>query len=188
MDEPRDAVATDGSRTPAPAPDDADPVTPEDTPASAPHADPVAADATADTTTDTQPTTGDDTGDGAAPTPADGDAGDEADGDDADDAGDEPDTLRGHVRAVIADESGTVRLLDADSAVLGSDEADAAFDLLVAAESTPAAVVLDGTLDQRTLDVAAQRGVEQVVARELGEFTKRPTGVRLRTASALLSN
>ncbi len=105
--------------------------------------------------------------------------------DDADDS--PPDTLRGHVRAVVDENAGTVRLLDADSAVLATGDAGEAFDLVESAGETPAAVVLDGTLTQRVLDVAAQRGVDQVVATELGEFTKRPTGTRIRTAEALLA-
>jgi hypothetical protein len=47
-------------------------------------------------------------------------------------------------------------------------------------------VVLDGTLEQRLLDVCAQRGVEQVVARSTGEFVKRPASVRVRTFEGLL--
>jgi DNA primase len=35
------------------------------------------------------------------------------------------------------------------------------------------------------LDVAAQRGVEHAIARERGQFTKRPTSVRIRTAEEL---
>jgi len=51
----------------------------------------------------------------------------------------------------------------------------------------PTAVVVDGELDQRLLDVAAQRGVDQVVAASTGEFVKQPTSVRVRTADALLA-
>jgi hypothetical protein len=47
-------------------------------------------------------------------------------------------------------------------------------------------VVLDGTLEQRLLDVCAQRGVEQVVARATGEFVKQPASVRIRTFEGLL--
>ena len=49
----------------------------------------------------------------------------------------------------------------------------------------PSAIVLDGTLSQRLLDVAAQRGVEQIVARARGEFVKQPVSVRVRTIDAL---
>ncbi len=183
MEHPREAVATDGSQTPAPSPspasDDADePETP--------------AQPQGEVTNGTGGDTADDTAESATDDSSDADA--EVAGDDTDDtAGEadgaeaEPETLRGHVRAVIEAGTGTVRLLADDSAILASGAASEAFELLESAEGTPAAVVLDGTLSQRVLDVAAQRGVDQVVARELGEFTKRPTGVRLRTAEALLA-
>ena len=101
-------------------------------------------------------------------------------------AGDDPETLRGHVRAVVGEGTGEVRLLDADFGAVAGGDAEAAFDLLVDAETDVAAVVLDGELDQRLLDVAAQRGVDQVVAASTGEFVKRPTSVRVRTADQLL--
>ena len=80
-----------------------------------------------------------------------------------------------------------VRLLDAEYGVLSSGDAEAAFELLVDAETVPTAVVVDAELDQRLLDVAAQRGVEHVVAASTGEFVKRPTSVRIRTADQLLA-
>lgn len=97
----------------------------------------------------------------------------------------EPETLRGHVREVIEAETGSVRFLDTDFASLEEAPAGEAFDRLRDADPLPAAVVLDGELTQRVLDVAAQRGVEQVVARSAGEFVKRPTDVRVRTADQL---
>ena len=100
----------------------------------------------------------------------------------------QPDTLRGHTRAVIGENSGRVRLLDAEYGVLSSDDAEAAFELLVDAETVPTAVVVDAELDQRLLDVAAQRGVEHVVAASTGEFVKRPTSVRIRTVDQLLAS
>jgi DNA primase len=98
---------------------------------------------------------------------------------------DEPRTLLGHVRAVIGEETGTVRLLDAELRELASAPASEAFDAIADAEEPPHAVVLDGALSQRVLDVAAQRGVEHAIARERGQFTKRPTSVRIRTAEEL---
>ena len=95
-----------------------------------------------------------------------------------------PETLRGPVTEVIEDGSGEVRLLDAEHDVVTTAPAEEAFETIADAPARPWAVVLDGEVDQRLLDVAAQRGVEQVVARELGEFTKRPTSVRVRTAEA----
>ena len=110
--------------------------------------------------------------------------------DDTDDGGKpaQPDTLRGHTRAVIGESSGRVHLLDAEYGVLSSGDAAAAFERLVDAEPVPTAVVVDAELDQRLLDVAAQRGVEHVVATSTGEFVKRPTSVRIRTVDQLLAS
>ena len=99
------------------------------------------------------------------------------------DAPAEPETLPGHVRAVIGEETGRARLLDAGFGTLSEVDADEVFDAVVDAEEAPAAVVLDGTLSQRVLDVAAQRGVGQVVAADADSFVKQPTGVRVRTAA-----
>ncbi|MEF8782450.1 MAG: DNA primase DnaG [Haloarculaceae archaeon] len=95
-----------------------------------------------------------------------------------------PQTLAGHVEAVINGGSGRVRLLDEECGVIDEDEADGAFDAIESVEETPRAIVLDGELSQRILDVAAQRGVGQVVARSDGEYVKQPTSVRVRTATA----
>jgi DNA primase len=96
-----------------------------------------------------------------------------------------PETLGGHVRTV--EDSGTVRLLDAEFDELVAGNAESAFDLLREADSAPSIVILDGTLEQRLLDVCAQRGVEQVLARSTGEFVKRPASVRIRTFEGLLN-
>jgi DNA primase len=100
----------------------------------------------------------------------------------------EPATLGSHVRSVIDDETGRARLLDGDFAALEDVPADETFDTLADAATVPAVVVLDDELGQRVLDVAAQRGVEQIVARSTGEFVKKPTDVRVRTAAQLRSD
>ncbi|MFB6143294.1 MAG: DNA primase DnaG [Halorientalis sp.] len=105
-----------------------------------------------------------------------------ATGGSADDGSGPPETLVGHVERVVGDGTGEVVLLDSEFGVLGRAPADAAFETVAESEQVPASVVLDGELDQRLLDVTAQRGVEQVVARSAGEFVKQPTGVRVRTA------
>jgi DNA primase len=128
--------------------------------------------------------------------PPDGDATDEGDADGPDEgvenatdeavenATDEAGTtLRDHVEDVVGE--GTVRLLDEAMAVSAAGDAEEAFDLLEAADEAPFAVVLDGELSQRVLDVAAQRGVAHVVAAERGEFVKQPVDVRVRTAEEL---
>ncbi|SIR46944.1 DNA primase [Haladaptatus litoreus] len=94
----------------------------------------------------------------------------------------EPTTLRGHTQTVIDGESETVRLLDSEFEITAEAPADETFDAIESAETVPATVVFDGTLDQRILDVSAQRGVEQIVARDEGEFVKKPTTVRILTA------
>ena len=98
-----------------------------------------------------------------------------------------PETLRGHARSVIGDHLGKVRLLDDDFTVLAEGDADEAFDLLTDAESVPTTIVIDSELDQRLLDIAAQRGIDQIVAASTGEFVKQPTSVRLRTVDQLLA-
>jgi DNA primase len=122
---------------------------------------------------------------GADDTEGDGHSVDESDGS-SESSDPELETLGGHVRAVR--DSGRVRLLDDEFAKLESGPAESAFDLLRDVETVPTVVVLDGTLEQRLLDVCSQRGVEQVVARATGEFVKRPASVRVRTFEGLLQS
>jgi len=110
---------------------------------------------------------------------------DETSDEEVDETDPEPETLRGHVRAVIEGGTGTVRLLDPGYVTLEEASVETAFDAIESAETVPAMVILDGELGQRVLDVAAQRGVDQIVAREEGQFVKKPTGVRVRTADEL---
>lgn len=98
---------------------------------------------------------------------------------------DDPPTLRGHVRSIVDDGSDRVRLLDADLDTLDERDASEAFDAISDAEQVPRTVILDGEISQRLLDVAAQRGVERVIGRELGEFTKQPAAVRALTAAEI---
>ena len=95
-------------------------------------------------------------------------------------------TLHGHVRAVIEEDAGAVRLLDDEFGVLVEKPAEEAFEAIEEADEAPSTVVLDGELTQRVLDVAAQRGVPQVFARETGDFVKKPASVRVLTAEQLL--
>ena len=126
----------------------------------------------------------DEAADGAATEPAADESGDEEPGDESD-ATPEPETLQGHIRAVIDGGSGRVRLLDTEFETLAESPASEAFDAIEGAATVPAHAVLDGELTQRVLDVAAQRGVEGIVARSEGEFVKKPAGVRVRTAAQL---
>jgi len=99
----------------------------------------------------------------------------------------EPETLREHVERVVGEEGGRVRLLDGECDVIADGEADDAFGLVEGAATVPAAVVVDGAVTQPLLDVAAQRGVDQIVGRATDEFVKRPTSVRIRMADQLLA-
>ncbi|WP_327051056.1 DNA primase DnaG [Halomicrococcus gelatinilyticus] len=187
------AAATDGSTFPAPERDDAsvtesppDPVVPDDesgNQAGGDEPDPTAAASSAATTSASE--TAESSADAAASASSPGDettTGASTDDADAEPTDDSPLTLRGHVDGVVGDGTGTVRLLDDEFAVVAEAPADEAFDAIEGAATAPEAVVLDGPLDQRVLDVAAQRGVDQVVAREEGEFVKKPTNVRVVTA------
>jgi DNA primase len=99
----------------------------------------------------------------------------------------DPQTLRGHVDAVIGHETGTVRLLDDSFGIIAEGDADETFDLVAETDPAPATVVVDGELSQRVLDVAAQRGIGNLVAALTGDFVKQPTSVRVRTADQLLA-
>lgn len=110
------------------------------------------------------------------------DAADEAPTEAADETTTEsPETVAGHAQAVVGSESGLVRLLDADACAITEGPVEDAFGLVERSDDVPATVVLDGPVTQRLLDVAAQRGVGQVVGNSKGEFVKRPTNVRIRT-------
>ncbi|ELZ34260.1 DNA primase DnaG [Halorubrum tebenquichense] len=112
--------------------------------------------------------------------------GDEADGSgeaDADETADEPRSIGGHVREVVDGETGRARFLGEGFDRLDEVDAADAFDALDAADTAPHAVVVDGTVDQRLLDVAAQRGVSDLIGRDLGEFVKRPAGTRVLAAA-----
>jgi len=100
---------------------------------------------------------------------------------------DAPTTIQDHIAEVIQSGGGTVRLLDDSLAVLAEADAEAALEAIEDAETVPHTVVLDGTVTQRLLDVAAQRGVGQLVGADTGEFVKQPATVRVHTAEALCS-
>ncbi|WP_058366223.1 DNA primase DnaG [Haloparvum sedimenti] len=90
-----------------------------------------------------------------------------------------------HVQEVVDSGSGRVRLLDADGGVLAEADAEDAFDAVADAAEPPHTVVLDGTVNQRLLDVAAQRGVSELFGTATGDFVKKPVGTRVRTSGDL---
>ncbi|MDS0283570.1 DNA primase DnaG [Haloarcula onubensis] len=100
---------------------------------------------------------------------------------DAETATDGPTTLSDHIDATIGADTATVRLLDPELSVLAEGDAADAVSLIEGCDPAPRTVVLDDTCSQKVLDVAAQRGVEVVVATGDGEYVKQPTSVQVRT-------
>jgi DNA primase len=100
--------------------------------------------------------------------------------DPVDETDETPETLAEHVAATR--DTGTVRLLGSGHEFLADHPIEDAFDAIEGADPVPTTVVLDGTITQRLLDVASQRGVGQVIARATGEFAKQPADVRVRLA------
>ena len=92
-----------------------------------------------------------------------------------------PPTLGEHVTEVITEESGRARLLDGEMLTIAETDAADAFEALESAEPVPRTLVIDGTLEQRLLDLAAQRGVDRIVSRDHGQFVKQPASVRTHT-------
>ncbi|AGB37831.1 DNA primase DnaG [Natronococcus occultus] len=160
LNEPREAVAaTDGSATPSP-------------PASSPP--------TIDEESPDGPSAGSNRSAAAPETDANADDGADSPSElPADESPTEPETVYGHAAVVVAGDTDRARFLDADGDVLEEAPAGEVDDALADAGTVPTTVVLDGILDQRLLDLAADRGVERIVARSLGQFTKRPTSVRV---------
>lgn len=189
---PRSAVAaTDGSATPAPTDDTS---TESDTPTTIdPEPEPADHDDRAAPSTVPESPESESAAD-VAPDEAAGPnapahdsrdgAGSGDDSTDRDDSRDEPETIRGHASAVAG--NGLIRLLDDECTLIAEGAISEAFELLDRTEERPDALVLDAPLEQRLLDLAAQRGVAQTVSASLGEFTKRPTSVRLRTIDQLV--
>ncbi|OLZ39775.1 DNA primase [Natrinema saccharevitans] len=204
LNEPREAVAaTDGSATPSPPPSDAGPDT-VDSRATATAAtaetesDDGAAAADTDarqsddrtepakakterTATTRSPTRSADEPDraGAGESSSASDAESTPTDDAESDEDRSPETVYGHAAAVIRGETNRVRFLDDDGETIEEVHAGDAYDALEDFEPVPATVVLDDALGQRLLDLAADRGVDRIVARSLGAFTKRPTAVRI---------
>ncbi|QFU82660.1 DNA primase DnaG [Natronorubrum aibiense] len=178
LNEPREAVAaTDGSATPAPAPgtgdsDGATAVTPER--AGEPTQSTASAvDMSVSDSTDVE--CGTDVTDAATPSPTAPDEQFEAEPSTSAD----PETVYGHAAVVIRSQTGRVRFLDADDNTLEETDASDAYDVLEDLEPAPSTVVLDDILGQQLLDLAADRGVGRIIAQSLGQFTKRPTAVRI---------
>ena len=94
---------------------------------------------------------------------------------------DEPRSVEEHVQEVIDTGSGRVRLLDDDLGVQREVAVEDAFGAIEGASEAPRTVIVDGLIDQRLLDIGAQRGVGEFFGTGTDEFVKRPVGVRVRT-------
>ncbi|MFB6069823.1 MAG: DNA primase DnaG [Halanaeroarchaeum sp.] len=88
-------------------------------------------------------------------------------------------SLADHVDAV-ADE-GLARLLDGEGASVVEIDAEDVFAAVRDAADVPTIVVVDDEVTQRLVEVAAQRGVNEIVGSERGSFVKQPASVRVRT-------
>ena len=92
--------------------------------------------------------------------------------------------LLSHIRAVIDGETGGVRILDESHEVLASGNQSFA-DML---ESTEAGciVIVNDTVGQQHMDIAAANHVDTIIARECGPSTKCPRDVSIYTADYVL--
>ena len=97
-----------------------------------------------------------------------------------------PPTLGDHVREVVGQNRGAARLLDDSFGVIEEVPASDAFDAVEASEDAHALVV-DATLEQPLLDVAAQRGLTHAVAPNTGEFVKQPALPNVRPVDGFLN-
>ncbi|MFD1527046.1 DNA primase, partial [Halolamina salina] len=95
-------------------------------------------------------------------------------------------TLAEHVREVVGENAGTVRLLDEELTTLTEAPAGDAYETVDGAEGAHA-LVLDGELVQRVLDAAADRDLQHAVARTTGEFVKQPVTPHVRPVEGFLS-
>ncbi len=96
-------------------------------------------------------------------------------------------SLMSHVEKVMDDEEepNCARLLDDSGMLVSEIEADDVFEAIRNGDTVPSIVIMDGVVEQRLLDVAAQRGVSELIGQSKSDFVKRPTGTRVRTAEDL---
>ncbi len=108
--------------------------------------------------------------------------------DPANDSADEsaqPMTLREHVNEVVDSGSETARFLRADGEPIET-VSDDCFAALEVSDVVPETIVLNGTVSQRLLDLAAQRGVETLIGTDRETFVKKPIATRVLTADQLM--
>ncbi|MEF8772457.1 DNA primase DnaG [Halodesulfurarchaeum sp.] len=91
----------------------------------------------------------------------------------------EAETLADHVSRVAGTD--TIRILDDQFETLGTGDASDAQSLVEEAGTTAATVIMDGTVNQKSLDAAAERGISRVYATDQGDIVKQPATVRIRS-------
>jgi DNA primase len=77
--------------------------------------------------------------------------------------------------------SSKARLLDADNRIKNEIPVRDLVDMLKSSDKTLSAIVFDGIITQRILDIAADRGIGSVVGSKLGNVTKQPTAIEIWT-------
>ena len=95
-------------------------------------------------------------------------------------------TMADHIQAVIGERTGGMRAIDGTYDVLAESDNFDLPALVTGLDEPPYAVIIDGTLEQSTVDAAARLGVTHLISSNLGEFTKRPVGVRVHAARDVL--
>lgn len=103
-----------------------------------------------------------------------------------DDSDDVPPDLRDHIRAVIGEESDRARLIDAEYGIMAEADGEDVRSLLDDSDETAYALIVDATIEQATIDKAARLDLDRIVATRLGQFTKRPTDVRVHAATDVI--
>ncbi len=87
--------------------------------------------------------------------------------------------LSEHIEAVV--ESGTIRLLDANSQVIETGPVESATSIIAEASGRVETIVMDGSVTQKLLDVAAEKDASLFYARSQGDIVKQPASIRVRT-------
>ncbi len=77
--------------------------------------------------------------------------------------------------------SSKARLLDDDNRIKNEIPVRDLVDSLKSSDGSLSAVVFDGIITQRILDIAADRGIDSVVGSKLGNVTKQPTAIEIWT-------
>lgn len=83
-------------------------------------------------------------------------------------------------------EPGTVWMLDAGGTILDTGEIEDLDSLRQGIGETAETILVADEIDQELLDSLVDSGVSQVIGRSRGEFTKRPTEIRVITTTELL--